>query len=79
MNNYFTVQGTDNVVDLKKYKTYKEAFRFFTHYKTKVSQMFPDDIAAERVRLTIEKRNFPEHLLTKVKLQIFENATGTKV
>lgn len=84
MSTYFTVPGTDNVVDMKKYRTYKETFRLFTHYKTKIfnlkqHKVNEDLLEQERLNLIKEKENFPNHLLTKVKLQIFENTTGIKI
>lgn len=79
MNAYFTVPGTDNVVDMKAYRTWKECYKLYSGYKTKVSQMMPDQVAEERCKLNTEMEKFPNHLLTKVKAMIFENATGTKI
>lgn len=79
MSKYYIVNGTDNVVDIKRYRTYKECFRIFESYKKRLINMHKDDVENERSRIRKEVSNFPDHLLTKVKVQIFENVTKTKV
>lgn len=79
MSKFYMMPGTDNVVVLKQYRTYKEAFKLFTSYKNKVFNMKNEDLEGEKFRIQKEMRNFPNHLLTKVKVQIFENATGIKL
>jgi hypothetical protein len=41
--------------------------------------MTPDLIEVERARLAKEVEGYPTHTLTAVKVQIFENATKTKL
>ena len=79
MNKHFTVPGTDNVVDMKKYRTFRDIRKLFTGYKNRLVNMKADEVAQERARLKEELLRYPTHTLTAVKQQIFENATQTKV
>jgi hypothetical protein len=79
MSDYYTVPGTDNVVDLKKYRTYKECFIIYNGYKQRLSVLKAEDIEFEKTRLLKEVAEFPNHILTKVKILIFEKTTGSKL
>ena len=79
MNTHFIVPGTENVVDLKKYKTFSDIRKLFAGYKIRLLNMAPDLIEVERARLIKEVQGYPTHTLTAVKVQIFENATKTKL
>jgi hypothetical protein len=75
----FIVPGHENVVDLVKYRTFNNAKKIFTGYKDRVFKMHPEEVEAERVRLKEEVKRYPDHMMTGVKIQIFENATKTKL
>jgi hypothetical protein len=79
MSDFYILEGTNNVIDIKKYRTYKEAHKLFTLYKNRITTMHKEEIDVEHVRVKEEKVRYPNHLLTRVKVQIFEKVTGIKL
>lgn len=79
MNKHFTLPGTDNVVDIKKYRMFQETKRLFSGYKVRVLGMNQEAVFEEKTRLKEEVARYPHHMLTAVKVQIFENATKSKI
>lgn len=79
MNTLFLVQGTNNVVDMFKYRKFRDIKALFTGWKSRLLKMHPDEIALERYKLTKELELYPDNTMTAAKKQIFENATGTKL
>lgn len=76
MNPYYT---TGNLTDLKKFKTWKECKTLFFGYGVRVSKMHQDEVEAERGRLKMEFGMYPNHLMSKIKVNIFESVTKTKL
>ena len=79
MSNNFLVPGTDNVIDLRKYRTFKECHKLLSGYKSRVLSMDKQQISEENQRIVEEFKRYPKHILTIAKVQIFENATQLKV
>lgn len=79
MKEYYQVEGTENVLDLKKFRTLKECQRLFGGYKNRLVAMNKEQVSEEKGRLKEEVQRYPNHLLTKVKRHIFENTTNIKV
>ena len=75
----FVVPGTDNVIDIKKYRAFKETKKLFTNYKNRIFAMKPDEVQQERARLRQELIRYPNHTLTSVKVHIFENTIKDKL
>lgn len=79
MSSYFTVEGTENVIDMGQYRKFRDARNLFAGYKKRLLVMHKIEAQAEAERIRKEMQNYPNHLLTKVKVQIFESATGIKL
>lgn len=79
MSTQFAIPGYDNVIDMKRFRTFRDIKRLFNGYKIRLLNMPKDQIEVERLRLKEEAKNYPTHTLTAVKVQIFENATQTKL
>jgi len=72
-------ENTNNLIDMQEYRKIRDVRKLFTGYKERLSNMHKEEIEFELARIKKETENYPNHLLTKVKVQIFESATGIKL